>query len=128
MEEAQEKLKRILDLASPEDNEKLRKELSKMIPLDNNSRVTAKIGWGYQGYTQVGITFMVVPYAENKDAKNAYSLFYDLMSKADIPFSKFNESFDVILEENSKKINLGFIPALEIAEKTKACSLNFKIL
>jgi len=66
MDEAHEKLKQILDLASAEDNEKLRSELAKMIPTAENSKVTTKIGWGHHDkLIQTSFTFTVFSYSEN---------------------------------------------------------------
>ena len=129
MEEAQIKLKQILDLTSAEDKEKLRKELAKMVPVDENSKVTTKIGWGhYDNLVQTGLTFMVVSYKEDNENKDANYLFNKLIENSDLSVKILNEGFDVILNKKPKKIDLGFIPALEIAEKTKACSINLKIL
>ncbi len=129
MEEVQEKLKRILDLASPEDKEKLRVELAKMVPLSENSKVTTKIGWGHhENLIQTSFTFMVVSYKEDKETKKEENLlFSELLNKSELSYMKINEGFSVILDEKPKKINIGFIPALEISEKTKACSISFKI-
>ncbi len=128
MKEALEKLKKILDFASEKDNERLQTELAKMMPADSNAHVTTKIGWGhFNDLIQVSLTFMVVPYIKDHKNRSGFSLFSELMKKSELTINKFNEGFDVILIQKSDKIELGFIPALEIAEKTKSCSVSFKI-
>ncbi len=127
MEEAQIKLKQILDLVSTEDKEKLRKELAKMVPKDKESRVTTKTGWGFEDFTQVSFDFMTVSYKTEQN-KNLFYLFNALMEKSELPLPNFIEAFDVILNKKPEKIKLGLIPTLEIAKKTKACSINFNLI
>ncbi len=128
MEEALEKLKKIFVLISEKDKKKLQTELAKMMPVDSNARVTTKIGWGhFNDLIQVGLTFMVVPYIKEQKNRSGFSLLSELIKKSELTISKFNEGFDIILTKKPDKIKIGFIPALEIAEKTKSCRISFNI-
>ncbi len=128
MEEALEKLKKILDLISEEDKKKLQTELAKMMPTDSNARVTTKTGWGhFNDSTQVGFDFMTVQYKKSYKMNDAFYFFSKLMKSSDLSTNKFIEAFDIILNKKPVRVKLGFIPALDIADKTKACSVNFKI-
>ena len=127
MEEALEKLKEILNLLSLSDSEKLSAELSEMMPANKNARVTTKIGWGYSdNLLQVGFDFMTVPY-KKVHKKDAFYLYSELMKQSEQLPEEFIEAFDIIINKKLEKIKLGFIPALEIAKQTKACSINFNI-
>ncbi len=127
---ALEKLKRLLELAPENDKENVRKELLKMIPENEKASVHPKIGWGYHDdLIQTGTTFKVVPCFASDKKTGLFELYSNLLSNSDFDITdKFIEGFDVILSENPKKIKMGFLPAIEIAEKTTACRISFKIL
>lgn len=129
MEEAQIKLKQILDLASAEDKEKLRKELAKMIPLDENSTVTTKIGWGhYNRSIHTSISFYVNEYKNSQEKFNLNELYKGLINKTNLKEqTKLIESFDIILSNKPKKVKLGNLPSMEIIDKTRAIFTSFEI-
>jgi len=129
MDEAHEKLKQILDLASAEDNEKLRSELAKMIPTGENSKVTTKIGWGHYDHSvHASISFFVTGYKVTNEEVDLIDIYKMLINKLeDEDKIRLVESFDVILSNKPNKIKLGNLPSMEILDQTRAISTSFEI-
>jgi len=129
MEKAQNKLKQILDLVSYEDKEKLRKELTKMVPVAENSTVTTKVGWGhYDDSVHTSISFYVNEYKKLEEKFNLSELYEGLIKKIKPDEqSKLVESFDVILSKKPKKVTLKNLPSMEIFDKTRAIFTSFEV-
>ncbi len=127
---ALQKLKQLLSLAPETDKEKVRIELSKMIPENKDASVNPKIGWGhFDDSIQTDFSFMVTPYIVIDKHKSLYELFSNLIEKSNIEkIDLFNMAFDVLLNKNPKQIRIGGFTSLLIASKTKAITTNFKII
>ncbi len=124
------KLQKILNLTNEIDKEKARIELSKMIPKDESASVIPKIGWGYHDdLIQTGTSFKITPYFSTNKKISFFDLYKNLLKISDYKFmDSFIEGFDIILAENPEEIKIGILPATEIANKTKAIHINFKII
>lgn len=125
------KLQKLLNLAPIEDKEKVRLELSKMVPANANASIHPKIGWGYhEDLIQTGTTFKVTPCYATNEKTSLFDLYANLLRNFDSEFNEidmFVQGFDVILSEKPKQIKLGFLPTTEFPNKTKVCHISFKI-
>ena len=124
------KLQQLLDLATEKDKEKLRIELSKIVPENKNASVHPKIGWGhYDDLIQSGSAFKVEPCIKSNKKESVFTLFSRLIKMSDFDDTHdFIEAFDIILDKKPDKIVIGVLPATEIANKTSAVNINFKII
>ena len=127
-----EKLQQLLALAPEEDIEKVRIELAKMIPTDAKASVHPKIGWGYHDdLIQTGTSFKVMPCYATQEPISLLDLYSNLIRSFDAEHDetdKFIEGFDVLINEKPTQIRLGVLPATEMAEKTVATHISFKII
>ena len=129
MNKTEIKLKKILDLASSEDKEKLRLELSKMLPEGKESKVTTKIGWGhYDKKIHSSISFFVSSTTSAEKELDLFSLYSKVLENInDSDKERFAESLDVILSQNPKKVKLGNLPSMQIDNKFRAISTSFEV-
>lgn len=128
MRDLEGKLQQIFSLITDEDKEKLRIELSKMVPSESSVVKARVFTETHSDRVQNVLHFVLVAFTEDESNESAYNLLQNLIKKSKVELGNVIKGFDFVLDQKPLRIELGDSPALEIAENTMAYMIFFKVM
>lgn len=128
MRDLEGKLQQIFSLITDEDKEKLRIELSKMVPSESSVVKARVFTETHSDRVQNVLHFVLEAFTEDESNESAYNLLQNLIKKSKVELGNVIKGFDFVLDQKPLRIELGDSPALEIAENTMAYMIFFKVM